>query len=105
MQNQWSKIKIARLEFLFEESQVIQIDDLLLRTYVDIDTYSQKKHPDFINYPFDTPRNMGKHDIWIAATASLLNLQLITTDQDFNHLENVFINLKYISPSEIQNLL
>lgn len=29
---------------------------------------------------------MGKNDIWIAATALYLDLDLHTTDNDFNHL-------------------
>jgi len=34
---------------------------------------------------------MGKNDLWIASTAALLGLKLITTDADFNHLHDVFI--------------
>ena len=39
---------------------------------------------------------MGKNDIWIAATASVYDLTLITTDKDFNHLKGEYINLEYI---------
>ena len=39
---------------------------------------------------------MGKEDLWIAATASVLNAILITTDKDFQHLDNEFIKLEYI---------
>lgn len=39
---------------------------------------------------------MGKNDIWIAATASVFNLRLITTDKDFDHLDGVYIDLEYI---------
>lgn len=31
-------------------------------------------------------RNMGKNDLWIAATALYLDLPLHTTDNDFDHL-------------------
>ena len=41
--------------------------------------------------------NKGKpipeNDIWIAATANILNATLITTDNDFDHLQPDFINL------------
>ena len=37
---------------------------------------------------------MGKNDIWIAATAHILNLTLVTTDHDFDHLEDIFISLR-----------
>jgi predicted nucleic acid-binding protein len=38
-------------------------------------------------------RNMGKNDLWIAATASILALELLTADNDFNHLDPIFLNL------------
>lgn len=43
---------------------------------------------------------MGKNDIWIAATASALNLKLVTTAKDFNPLEGEFIKLEYIDFEE-----
>jgi len=39
---------------------------------------------------------MGKNDIWIAATAKVLNVTLLTTDNDFNHLKDKFIKLEKI---------
>lgn len=41
-------------------------------------------------------RNMGKNDLWIAATASAFDLQLVTMDKDFNHLTPSYINLLYV---------
>lgn len=43
-------------------------------------------------------RILGKNDIWIAATAALIGLKLITTDADFNHLNNVFIDVHKVDP-------
>jgi tRNA(fMet)-specific endonuclease VapC len=40
---------------------------------------------------------MGKNDLWIATTASLLNLMLITTDDDFDHLNNHFLQIRKIT--------
>ena len=105
LQNNWGRIKMQRLEFLMDEMQIIQVDDVLLKSFIDIDSYSQRNHPDFKSYPFETPRNMGKHDLWIAATASLLDLQLVTTDSDFNHLEKEFLHLRYIKQAEIRKYL
>jgi tRNA(fMet)-specific endonuclease VapC len=31
-------------------------------------------------------RNMGKNDLWIATTALYFDLELHTTDNDFDHL-------------------
>jgi tRNA(fMet)-specific endonuclease VapC len=39
---------------------------------------------------------MGKNDLWIAATASVYGLSLITADLDFNHLAPAFLNLELV---------
>jgi tRNA(fMet)-specific endonuclease VapC len=95
-QNGWGQRKATLLENFFAAVRVIGISDLLLPAYVGIDAYSQRNHPDYQTYPFDTPRNMGKNDLYIGATASLLNLQLVTTDQDFDHLNNTFLTVQRI---------
>lgn len=103
-QNSWSKIKTRRLELFLENVRIIEMSETFIPTYVEIDSFSQKKHPNISDYPHESPRNMGKHDLWIAATASLLNLELVTTDQDFKHLENTFLKLRLIDPIEIKKL-
>ena len=40
---------------------------------------------------------MGKNDLWIAATASILGAQLITTDADFDHLGGTFLKVGRVS--------
>jgi tRNA(fMet)-specific endonuclease VapC len=103
-QNKWGASKMRILEDFFDSVRIIDISDLLLPTYIGIDAYSQRNHPDYDVYPFSTPRNMGKNDLWIAATASLLNLRLITTDGDFDHLDNTFLSLHKVIPDEIASL-
>ena len=44
---------------------------------------------------------MGKNDIWIAATASVFNLKLVSTDKDFNHLDEEYLDLLYIPLEEL----
>ncbi len=44
-------------------------------------------------------RNMGKNDIWIAATALYTNLPLLTTDQDFRFLHNNPLQIMWIDPT------
>jgi tRNA(fMet)-specific endonuclease VapC len=41
---------------------------------------------------------MGKNDLWIAATASVLKAILLTTDHDFDHLDKVLVEVVYIDP-------
>ena len=36
---------------------------------------------------------MGKNDLWIAATVSVTNATLVTTDKDFNHLDKTYLKL------------
>ena len=43
-----------------------------------------------------TSRNMGKNDLWIAATAATFDLTLVTTDKDFDHLAEHYIDLRYV---------
>lgn len=61
----------------------------VIERYSQIDAYSQGKLNE-IPVSF-TARNMGKNDLWIAATASVYDIQLITTDKDFDHLEEKYL--------------
>jgi predicted nucleic acid-binding protein len=36
---------------------------------------------------------MGKNDLWIAATSSVLNATLLTTDGDFDHLNGAYLTV------------
>ena len=63
----------------------------IIKRYAEIDAFSQDK---LKNQPLNySARNMGKNDLWIAATASVLNIPLMTTDNDFNHLDKLFLKL------------
>ena len=70
--------------------------DRIIQRYAEIDAYSQGKDPVKPLPRGLTSRNMGKNDLWIAATASVLRAQLLTTDKDFDHLNGSFIDLVYI---------
>jgi len=95
--NNWGNKKWTAIEKYLNRSVLIEINKNLLDTYVQIDSFSQLRNPGYKAYPFLTPRNMGKNDLWIAATAALLNLTLITTDQDFDHLDDSFFSVKRIA--------
>lgn len=64
----------------------------LISKYGDIDAFSQGK---IGNVTFSA-RNMGKNDLWIAATAANFNLKLLTTDKDFSHLKDTHLDLEFI---------
>jgi tRNA(fMet)-specific endonuclease VapC len=61
--------------------------------YATIDAYSQGKYETKSLPKGMSARNMGKNDLWIAATAQILNATLLTTDKDFEHLNDVFLNV------------
>mgnify|MGYP000651409783 CR=1 FL=1 len=66
----------------------------IIDRYGDIDAYSQGKLMQRKgNF---SARNMGKNDIWIAATASVYDLTLLTTDKDFDHLKGEYLKLEYL---------
>ena len=74
---------------------ILNSDQKLLECYKLIDCYSKNKLPDLTgNYKSGSHYIMGKNDIWIGATALILNATLVTTDKDFDHLHQVVLNVK-----------
>lgn len=97
LQNGWGKRKLNQLHDLLKEMPMVDINEpTILDRYSEIDAYSYNRHP-----KKKMPREisacpMGKNDVWIAATASVLNMALITTDKDFDHLNGVFLDVIYV---------
>jgi len=98
LRNQWGIRRIQKLNFIIEKFIVADIRYLnLARRYAEIDAFSQGKLKDK-PLPMSS-RNMGKNDLWIAATASLTNARLITFDQDFKHLHKEYLELVLMTNS------
>lgn len=95
----WGDKKKKVVESLLDDVHSIDINDQdILERYAEIDAFSQGRHlgkklPDGMS-----SRNMGKNDLWIAATASVLDAKLLTTDKDFDHLNKEFLEIIYIDP-------
>ncbi len=91
-QNKWGIQKITAIETLLKEVVIIDLHFApLIELYAQIDAYSQGK---LENMPLnDSARNMGKNDLWIAATSAMTKAKLLTTDNDFDHLNKVFIDV------------
>ncbi len=100
LRKNWSIGRIELLENFLSRINIIDVNQLLTQAYVDIDAYSQRENPNFTSYSFNTPRNMGKNDLWIASLAAMLNLTLITTDADFDHLNGVFFDIRKINTTD-----
>jgi predicted nucleic acid-binding protein len=92
LQNSWGNAKMIELQHYLFTMHIIDIKiKNIIKRYAEIDAYSQGK---LKSLPLTgSARNMGKNDLWIAATASILNVPLMTTDHDFTHLDNVFLKL------------
>ena len=96
IRNGWGNSKMAALQSLETKIPPIWINNYeFIERYVEIDTFSLGKHP--TKALSSSAKTMGKNDLWIAATASLLGASLITTDADFDHLNGVFFDLIKIS--------
>ena len=95
LRNGWSNQRIQKIDSVSEYFAVtdINLQEIIL-LYAKIDAFSQGK---IIGMPLNmSSRNMGKNDLWIAATAAHYELTLITTDKDFSHLSNNFISLEVV---------
>lgn len=100
LQLNWGISKNEESERLFSVFLSLDINNnRILNRYAEIDTFSKGK---LIGRPLvGSARTMGKNDLWIAATASVLDATLITTDKDFNHLNSEFLRVSYVEPSLI----
>jgi tRNA(fMet)-specific endonuclease VapC len=95
LQNNWGEKRLNYLDEILQEVIVIDINsEDILNRYAEIDAFSQcRLEGKLSNF---TARNMGKNDLWIAATASVLDATLLTTDNDFDHLQNEFLQVAKI---------
>jgi tRNA(fMet)-specific endonuclease VapC len=89
----------AKEQFLVDELlQKMIVTDIkapeIIARYAEIDAFSRNK---LAELPKGIkPHKMGKNDLWIAATASVLNATLLTTDQDYLHLNGVYLAVETI---------
>ena len=96
--NGWRERKIKLLDELLENYIVADIHSKdVTKMYAQIDAFSQGRlktmKSDF------SARNMGKNDLWIAAISAVLNATLLTTDNDFEHLDPNFLKCIKIHPT------
>ena len=90
--NRWGSKRVANMLALLKFAKPVPVTDnmTIVQMYADIDTYSQSHHPT-LKLPISA-RKMGKNDLWIAATTAIANATLLSADNDFEHLEGVFIS-------------
>lgn len=82
----WGEAKHEALDGLLRELPVADIaSEQVIQEYARLDYESRK-----------LGRRMGKNDLWIAAVASVQDAVVMTTDQDFDHLNPKFLKVEYI---------
>ena len=98
LKRKWGKKKLNQLAAILEKHLIYPIKlNTVIDTYAQIDAYSQGV---LENKPLPSgmsARNMGKNDIWIAATAQVVQGTLITTDKDFDHLADVYFPIDLVN--------
>lgn len=62
---------------------------------------TENKVASLLNLIFNADALLYLTALFIASTASLLNLQLVTTDHDFDHLHEVFLSVRRIELKDI----
>ncbi len=81
------------MQSILDYYPLIEISRSLTQLYAQADAYSQGKLKLRPLLPGMSARNMGKNDLWIAATALYFDMELHTTDNDFDHLTGLDLRL------------
>lgn len=91
LKSDWGIQKVDFMLDMITRYPNVDITQGLVKYYAEIDAFSQGK---LKTAPLKfSARNMGKNDIWIAATALYLDMELHTTDNDFDHLTALGLRL------------
>lgn len=94
LQRNWGHKKIESLDKFLEQFLKVPIQSKdLINAYAEIDNYSQGKSITHTYPKGFSSKNMGKNDLWIAATAKVTNSTILTNDNDFEHLKGTFVEV------------
>jgi len=87
----WGDAKRKSLESMLEEIVWVDINHpKIIHRYGEIDAASRADGA-----------KMTKNDLWIAATASVTGLTLLTTDKDFDFVDGRFLTRIWIDPAGV----
>ncbi len=92
LRNNWGDRRLSVLEKFLDRLVVVDINaEDIIEKYAEIDAFSQGKLKG--NPLGNSSRNMGKNDLWIAATAAVTKSRFLTMDADFDHLKGKYLDL------------
>jgi tRNA(fMet)-specific endonuclease VapC len=87
----WGEDKVEQMEYVLQYFLRVTLEnDAIVESYATLDAFSRIKGI-----------KMGKNDLWIAATAYCLDAILLTEDGDFDHLNNVFIQVANVQKTAV----
>ena len=93
--NDWGERKLKLIQKLIDNLVIVELKfDDLINNYIEIEKYNRNIHP--TKKRSGSHIKMGKNDVWIAATAMATKSKLLTSDQDFEHLHDEFIEVVVI---------
>ena len=98
--NGWGSKKRTRLEQVLNEVPTLDINkQTILDAYARVDAWTHGKP---VTSPQNTPPPkpaipMKQNDLWIAATAHASRAALLSTDSDFRHLHEIWLEFIYVS--------
>lgn len=87
------------MEGILDRLPTIDINDQsILHAYARIDAWT---HGKAVISPTGSPppqpaKPMGQNDLWIAATAHATGFNLLSTDNDFLHLDRLWLDFIYV---------
>ncbi len=88
----WGAAKLDKLEFALGYFGRVPIEQQdVLETYATLDAHSKA-----LGF------KMGKNDLWIAAAAYITGARLVTTDDDFDHLNPALLFVERLRYSQVK---
>lgn len=97
--NLWGDKRYTELKRLLKIMTILWINNLdILVAYSKINAWTHKKkdYSDQNIRPLKIAVPMNQNDMWIAATAHVIQATLLTADKDFVHLHNIWDDIQYI---------
>jgi predicted nucleic acid-binding protein len=101
--NGWGAKRYQKIDVLVRHFSVLGVDHKhMQQVYAEVELYNRNLHPTHKNRKGQAYK-MGKHDIWIATTAIVLDATVISTDhRAFSHFTPNFLKTQLFLPEGFQ---
>jgi tRNA(fMet)-specific endonuclease VapC len=94
----WGRNRRTQLQQVLSSVPTLYLDDQVVSAYALIDAWTHGTEVDSPNNvpPPQPAIPMSQNDLWIAATAHAMGTVLISTDGDFDHLKEDWLQFIYV---------